>query len=319
MSVTVKPYELVWLRELERRTEAGLPVDHLAMMVSLRDELPKGFKPSSVDQRLVFNQRVSLEGLQAIGDRTGIIPDVNRAILYIRGRLIADPYLTQVAADEIARGIEVSIPRAEMLLMLLSSLGSLMASASGTANGYSSIWFGREDVVSEYLAFDSVEAALERRARSRPVAALTPLSVSSEASANARTTRDTAFIVMSMDPRDHMLADVHRTIQEECQELGIRASRIDDIEHSDRITDQILQQIATSEFIIADLTGERPNVYYEIGYAHALGKRPVLIRRAETPVHFDLSVHKASEYHNIGALRDLLRKRLEGMLRERSA
>jgi nucleoside 2-deoxyribosyltransferase len=107
--------------------------------------------------------------------------------------------------------------------------------------------------------------------------------------------------------------DVCNTIKEVCKQFGIAAERADDIEHSDKITDVILEKIKTSEFIIADLSGEKPNVYYEIGYAHALNKRPILYRNLDSTLHFDLAGHNVPSYRNHTELKRLLRKRFEAL------
>jgi hypothetical protein len=127
-------------------------------------------------------------------------------------------------------------------------------------------------------------------------------------------TPNTAFILMRMNPSHPELDDVTNAIKDVCSKFGIKAVRADDIQHQDKITDIILHNIATSEFLIADLTGERPNVYYEVGFAHALKKRPILFRKQSTKLHFDLSVHNVPEYKNITELKDLLAKRFEAIL-----
>jgi nucleoside 2-deoxyribosyltransferase len=120
------------------------------------------------------------------------------------------------------------------------------------------------------------------------------------------------FVVMKLG--DRLLdATYELVIRPVLQEFNISAMRIDQVEDSGVITDQILQHIERSALVLADLTGERPNCYFEVGYAHALGKEMILTIRKGEKIHFDMAGRRFIEWESDVDLRDKLRRRLEAL------
>jgi hypothetical protein len=113
-----------------------------------------------------------------------------------------------------------------------------------------------------------------------------------------------AFIAMAMDKDDHELVDVLEAIQVSASSCKIKAERVDEVETNDRITGRILASIRKAEFIIVDLTKERPNVFFEAGYAEGLGKIPIYLARQGTPIHFDLKDYPIVEFRNMKELKE---------------
>ncbi len=142
---------------------------------------------------------------------------------------------------------------------------------------------------------------------------LSPSEAEGPVAATSNYKPNTAFVMMAIDEAKPHLEDIRNAVKEMVERFGIKAITADEIEHEGVITDRILKEIDTSEFLLADLSYERPNVYYEIGYAHSRGKRVSLYRRAGTKLHFDLAQWNCPEYSNTTELKALLGKRLEAM------
>ena len=77
-------------------------------------------------------------------------------------------------------------------------------------------------------------------------------------------------------------------IKPACETAGAYAERVDDQIFHESILQRIYNQISKADIIIADMTGRNPNVFYETGYAHALGKPVILLTRSSDDIPFDL-------------------------------
>lgn len=123
-----------------------------------------------------------------------------------------------------------------------------------------------------------------------------------------------AFVMMSISSEIPDLEDVLNSIKRACDAHAIEAVRVDQIEHSGRITDVILKHLRTSQVLICDITHERPNVYYELGYAHGFGKEVILVAARGTKLHFDIKDYNVIFYRNHTELEDKVASRLGAVL-----
>ncbi len=97
---------------------------------------------------------------------------------------------------------------------------------------------------------------------------------------------NSCFVVMPFSSLFQI--EYEKIIQPALTELNIQCIRGDEIYTKQRIVDDIWNSIKKCRFVLAELTDKNPNVLYEIGLAHAIGKPVIIITRNSEDVPFDL-------------------------------
>ncbi len=96
------------------------------------------------------------------------------------------------------------------------------------------------------------------------------------------------FVVMPFEDKGH-LRDAYKTFQRVCERKKFTAMRVDNhLDGNARIVPAIFAKIRHSAFVIAELSGARPNVFYELGFARALGKAVIHTAYKGTELPFDV-------------------------------
>ena len=94
-------------------------------------------------------------------------------------------------------------------------------------------------------------------------------------------------------PFDELYGEV---ISPVCAEMGVDAYRADDIYRPGVIIQDIIQGLVEANVIIAEITPTNANVFYELGYAHALKKPVILLAERGTALPFDVSGYRVIFY-----------------------
>lgn len=100
-------------------------------------------------------------------------------------------------------------------------------------------------------------------------------------------------------PFDEEFDDVYQLgIKQSCEDAGAYCERVDEQIFTESILERVYNQISKADFIVADMTNRNPNVFYEVGYAHALGKKTILLTQNADDIPFDLKHYPHIIYNN---------------------
>ena len=96
------------------------------------------------------------------------------------------------------------------------------------------------------------------------------------------------FVIMPFTEKNNLKTIYLDHTKKIIESFGLDCKRADDMFKHDMIMEDIWENICVARFIVSDLTDKNPNVFYELGMAHTLGKRVVLITQKDEDVPFDL-------------------------------
>lgn len=127
--------------------------------------------------------------------------------------------------------------------------------------------------------------------------------------------RDTCFTIM---PFGGWFDDYYSAIfRPAIESVGLIPCRADDLYRPSTIVHDIWTYTKDAKIILADLTGKNPNVFYELGLAHALAKPVILVAESIADIPFDLRALRVIEYNkNSPAWGSLLRQKIESAIKE---
>jgi hypothetical protein len=122
------------------------------------------------------------------------------------------------------------------------------------------------------------------------------------------------FVAMSCD--EGLRAIYENGIKRAVEEAGYRPIFIEREEHNEKICDLIISEIRSSKFLVADVTKQRQNVYYEAGFAHGLNRDVIWTCRYDEieNVHFDTRQYNHLVWNNEEDLKMKLYNRIKATI-----
>ena len=103
-------------------------------------------------------------------------------------------------------------------------------------------------------------------------------------------------VLLCMPYKEPWADAVHSFLRDSFTSFDVPLIRADESVRNPDVPDEIWSLICSSRAIVADLTGLTPNVLYEVGVAHALGRSVILLRQPTTKVPFNIATRRCLTY-----------------------
>lgn len=127
---------------------------------------------------------------------------------------------------------------------------------------------------------------------------------------------DRAFVAIQFDDTQ----DLRERIREGLQMAGYQAIIMDEKHYNGQIVPEMLHQINTCNFVVAELTSKNQNVYFEAGYATGQNKEVIYLcngEKLDTSPQFDVAQYNLLTYETIDEIPQKLKARIEATIGRR--
>lgn len=107
---------------------------------------------------------------------------------------------------------------------------------------------------------------------------------------------------------------LREAIRKGITDAGYHAILIDEVEHNDFITPELLKHIRDSKFVVVDLTHKNNGAYFEEGYAMGLGKPVIQLCKKDVQLHFDIAQKNTIIWQTEDDIPERLRNRIKATI-----
>lgn len=298
--INLNEEERLWLSNIYDNEIVGNATNYRILRAQLSDKLSPSFNPQSIDGKLLRgNTNITFLGVLYLYPDTDIFIKTNKIITYIRDLLLKNSDLYKIDFDELSKEFHIPVCEISFIFNLFYPYISLWQSASSVTidgkNYYNRISLGDDNVIN-YFNFASIEKLIIDHYKENG-----KKSIGEDKEKNGdfdniplkpifnskitHTDQKLCFVLMPFneDWSDSVYADL---IRKNVESLKLQCLRADNLTGQIVIED-IWTKINQSAIIIADVTTRNPNVMYELGIVHTIGKPTILMTQDIDDIPFD--------------------------------
>lgn len=305
----------LWLKTIYSKYKSKEKVDYKTLRATLFKKIQGKFNPYDIDGRLLHgNTELTIFGISYVENNNTVFKNLDITIRKIQEILVNNPDTIQIRAGEIVDSTNLNQDEVSRSFDNLTQMQGFSYGASkDTQNIYIAINVNREEIFNRYIEYDGIDMLLndylEKLSPKKVLKSFINIQPVNEYSAHPifksnidQVSQNLCFVLMPFS-EEWSARIFEGPIRETVENMGLQCLRADNLSGPIVIED-IWIKINQCAFIIADVTNKNPNVMYELGIVHTIGKPAILITQDMSNIPFDflhLRHHKYeddSEKHN---------------------